>query len=98
MKETELTVFPVGEFSEKFKLDVVIYIYDSVNDPLRFITPCKVSTISNILALLKFLKLIFSGSYDPLLLTLLTFLYFLHYNLNHLSLDIKAHSASDAQP
>ena len=42
MKITERTVFPVGEFNKDFQLDVVIYIYDSVNDPLRFESPCKV--------------------------------------------------------
>ena len=36
------TVFPVGDFDKDFRLDAVIYIFDSVKDPLRFVIPVKV--------------------------------------------------------
>ena len=40
--ENDPTVFPVGDFEKDFRLDAVIYIYDSVKDPLRFVIPVKV--------------------------------------------------------
>jgi hypothetical protein len=43
MTKTEPTVFPVGDYSLDFQLDVVIYIYDSVNDPFRHVIKVHVS-------------------------------------------------------
>ena len=42
MTSNDPTVFPVGDFDKDFRLDAVIYIFDSVKDPLRFVIPVKV--------------------------------------------------------